>query len=127
VIDASAADWIVEAPSECISASACQTLPLADFGTAAFGIAYAKSASGKLGAVTSPWWGATSITLQSHARRYVTYRAGASADGAAVPAPLAAVGSAFAVTYQAPQQVAVQTNPFFSARRSADTPTYIVH
>ena len=128
VIDRTSADWIIEAPSACISATACQTLPLADFGTTAFGIAYAKSTTGKLGPISGPGWGTTQITLAAHARRFVAYNASGGADGGAAPSPLAALGSAFSVTYQQPtQQTQTQTNPFFSARRSADVPTYLVH
>ena len=35
-IDVSSAEWIVEAPSECVSQFACQALPLADFGSVTF-------------------------------------------------------------------------------------------
>src|SRR4029077_3975427 len=36
VVDVSSADWIVEAPSECAGNSSCQTLALANFGSAKF-------------------------------------------------------------------------------------------
>ncbi len=42
-IDVSSAEWIVEAPSECINQFACQALPLANFGSVAFESATATS------------------------------------------------------------------------------------
>jgi hypothetical protein len=35
-VDTSSAEWIAEAPSVCLGESSCQTLPLADFGSARF-------------------------------------------------------------------------------------------
>jgi hypothetical protein len=129
VIDATSADWIVEAPSACITAGACQTLPLADFGSAAFGVAWAKDSHGNVGSISDhSLWGATQITLAPSARRFIDYNAGASPGGGAVAGALATNGAAFGVTYEQLVPVTqVQTNPFFAARRAADTTTYIRH
>src|SRR5262249_47442805 len=71
VLDVSSAEWIVEAPSQCINSSSnCQTLPLANFGTATFGSASAQSASGRSGAISSPLWQATKIDLRPDSRRF---------------------------------------------------------
>ncbi len=48
-IDTSSAEWIIEAPSSCFTTSACQTLPLSDFGTVSF-----SSATATVGAQTAP-------------------------------------------------------------------------
>jgi hypothetical protein len=45
VVDVSSAEWIVEAPSDCVSATQCQTLPLADFGSAKFSLARTETMS----------------------------------------------------------------------------------
>ena len=48
-VDTSSAEWIIEAPSSCFTTSACQTLPLSDFGTVSF-----SSATATEGAQTAP-------------------------------------------------------------------------
>ena len=56
-IDVSSAEWIVEAPSECVSQFACQALPLANFGSVAFDSATATSTTGTTGSISdSRWW-----------------------------------------------------------------------
>ena len=60
-IDVSSAEWIVEAPSECISQLACQALPLADFGSVTFDSARATSTAGTTGSIMSPAWWRTKI------------------------------------------------------------------
>jgi len=63
VIDASSAEWIVEAPSACASEDSCRTLALADFGQAAF--AHATATAGRhTGPVGDPAWSATALELQ---------------------------------------------------------------
>jgi hypothetical protein len=121
-IDVSSADWIVEAPSDCISATSCQTLPLANFGKVAFASTFAKSTTGYLGAILSSTWDPTKITLSPGGRRFIAYRGSGPSAGGAVPGKLTASGSAFSVNYQ---QVSVQSNPFFGARRTAAG--YLVH
>jgi hypothetical protein len=115
MIDDTAAEWIVEAPSACTSASSCQTLPLADFGTAAFGVAQARSTRGLTGTISSPAWDPTQITLAPHARRFVAYSA--QSPGGATPTDLAVGGSSFSVTYDGP--TAASTGPYFGTRRAA--------
>lgn len=63
VIDASSAEWIVEAPSACANASSCAILPLADFGQVQFASATA-TADGHTGPVVDPDWSATALELQ---------------------------------------------------------------
>jgi hypothetical protein len=122
-IDLSSAEWIVEAPSDCISATSCQTLPLADFGKTSFALAAATSTSGLAGTISSHAWGTTKITLSPGGRRFVAYRGSGASAGGAVPSKLTAGGSAFNVSYE---QASVQSNPFFRNRASASA-GYLVH
>jgi hypothetical protein len=95
-LDVSSAEWIVEAPSECVSTTACATLPLADFGTVGFGGASAQDAHGQTGPIDSRHWQHTEITLASSpARAFVS-------DGStrqAIPSALSASGHAFTVGF----------------------------
>ncbi len=98
-VDISSAEWIVEAPSECTSASSCQTLDLADFGTAAFTSARARSTGGHTGSISDRRWDRTRITLATGQRHFI---GGPSTGAEASPSPLSSGGSAFTVSYQGP-------------------------
>jgi hypothetical protein len=115
-VDVSSAEWIVEAPSDCITDTACQTLPLANFGSATFSYAGAVSTTGHSGAISDPTWGSTKIQLIPGGRRFVAYQGSAGSAGAATPSALAARGTSFKVTYS---EISVQGNPFFTRRNSA--------
>ncbi len=117
-IDVTSAEWIVEAPSECISAFSCQTLPLANFGSATFGDARAQSTAGHLGTVSDATWDATKIRLRPGGRRFVTNHGLGSAAGGANPSSLSPDGSSFSVVF-AYRTVHAR---YFAARRA-----YIVH
>jgi Peptidase A4 family len=97
-IDVSSAEWILEAPSECISANNCQTLPLANFRSASFSLAQAQAVGGHVGAIADPAWDWTQIKLTPDGRRFVIFNGGHSV-GAAVPSSLNATGDGFSVTY----------------------------
>ena len=73
-IDLSSAEWIVEAPSECVSANTCQTLPLADFGSATFALAGTQTTSGRNGSISDRSWDTTKIKLSPSGRRFVAQR-----------------------------------------------------
>jgi Peptidase A4 family len=60
--DVSSAEWIAEAPSDCMRAGYCLPLPLADFGTVEFVSAKA-TAAGHTGPISDPTWSATPIAL----------------------------------------------------------------
>jgi Peptidase A4 family len=120
-IDVSSAEWIVEAPSECVDANTCQTLPLANFGSATFTLARAQSVGGHTGAISDSSWDTTKIKLTPGGRRFVS--GGTDAAGAATPSSLTARGSSFKVTFST---VSV-TNPFFRARTTSVRDGYIVH
>jgi hypothetical protein len=98
-LDVSSADWIVEAPSECTSASFCQQLALADFGTTAMTRASTQLSTGYRAGIRDPLWRTTAITLSSTAGHFVGSGSGATASADATPSSLALGGSAFAVTY----------------------------
>lgn len=98
-IDVSSAEWIVEAPSECISQVACQALPLANFGSVTFGSVSATPASGPSGGIVDRRWGSTRIRLTPAGERFVVQRNVPDAVGTAAPSPPRGRGSAFDVTY----------------------------
>jgi hypothetical protein len=100
-LDTTTAEWIVEAPSAC-DLVGCQTLPLADFGSASFAGAKATSTAGRTGAITDPAWRPTAIAISSRAGDSVpaSLEAGGSAAGA-TPSDLSASGDSFTVTYDA--------------------------
>jgi hypothetical protein len=111
-LDTSSAEWIVEAPSECSGGASCTTLPLANFGTAAFQGAGARTTTGRKGTIASPAWSSTKIDLLPGGRRFIAYPDSGPASGAATPSALRAGGSAFKVTYA----LTAGTNPFMTVR-----------
>jgi hypothetical protein len=62
-VDRSSAEWIVEAPSVCVSEDSCQPLPLTNFGDVVFSSATA-TARGHTGTISDPAWSATALELQ---------------------------------------------------------------
>ena len=112
-VDVSAAEWIVEAPSECININTCQTLPLADFGTAKFTSARAQGSKGHVGPIAPAPWSNTKLILTPGRRRFVSYLGNGASGGAASPSALSAGGSAFSVSF------AAQSNPFMTVRAAA--------
>jgi Peptidase A4 family len=123
-LDISSAEWIVEAPSSCFSAQSCQTLPLADFGSAKFDLASAKSTTGHIGSIADRAWSSTKITLDPAARHFVDIRSPTATSGSANPSGLTANGHAFAVSYR---RVSVRNNPTLSVRRAAPREGQVVH
>jgi hypothetical protein len=121
-IDASSADWIVEAPSTCLSATSCSALPLADFDTMLFSAATA-TAGGHTGTIGDADWTATALELQQDS--------GASAGSSAAlrssttrtvtvatPSAVGAADGAFSVAWQEKsvqiERPAVPTLPGFN-------------
>jgi Peptidase A4 family len=98
-IDVSSAEWIVEAPSECVSQFACQALPLANFGSVAFDSATATSTTGVTGSITDSRWWRTKIMLTPGAQRFIVARQTSDTAGTATPSTLQGRGSQFGVTY----------------------------
>lgn len=98
-LDVSSAEWILEAPSVCTKLSACLTLPLANFGAAAFFGASAQTNGGHVGPISDSAWDSTMIRLLSGNSRFSIARGFKQPRGVAIPSPLLAGGGAFALTY----------------------------
>jgi hypothetical protein len=124
VVDLSSAEWIVEAPSECISASSCQTLPLANFGSASFGSALARTTNGQTGAIANPMWQSTKIDLRPDSRRFIVNSNSGPVLGIATPSGLQPGGASFKVNYT---QVPIPGGPVFSGRGASLRAGYILH
>jgi hypothetical protein len=124
VLDVTSAEWIVEAPSQCISANSCQTLPLANFGSAAFNSSAAQSAAGRTGAISNSAWQTTKINLRPSGRRFVINTSVGPAIGVASPGALLSGGTGFKVGYS---QQLVAGASVFSARSAAVRAGHLVH
>lgn len=116
VIDVSSAEWIAEAPSQCVSIDACQTLPLADFAPTKFDSATVKSSTGHSGSISDRTWGWTKINLTPGGRRYAAYNGSGPAAGAASTSSLISGGRSFSVSWAL---ASAQGNPFNQDRRAA--------
>jgi hypothetical protein len=111
-IDVSSAEWIVEAPSSCLNAGACSTLPLTDFGTATFTSATA-TAAGRTAGAAGPGWSTAALELRQGSRvESFAARGGPTAVVAAVPTPLSTGGS-FSVQWDE-QRSSSETAPVLS-------------
>lgn len=97
-VDTTSAEWILEAPSVCSSATSCHTLPLADFGSTGFTAATATTTAGHRGTIADRRWKTTKISLASGGRAFVSDAPASS--GGADPSSLSSRGSAFTLTYR---------------------------
>jgi Peptidase A4 family len=122
-IDVSSAEWIVEAPSECISQYTCQALPLANFGSLTFDSASAVAANGRAGTIARGDWIRTKINLTPGAQRLIVSRNSTDAAGAAAPSALRSGGSSFDVTFAAAPTQSRQA----SAREARVRAGYLEH
>ncbi|MBO0768928.1 MAG: hypothetical protein J2O48_09625 [Solirubrobacterales bacterium] len=108
--DTSSAEWIAEAPSECLNGAAgeCRPLPLSDFGSLSFNSAQATSA-GKTKPLSG--WANEAITMDSASGRHFGYGGGYGggfggrvtrnlATTEATPGSLSKAGSAFTISYK---------------------------
>jgi hypothetical protein len=121
-IDVSSAEWIVEAPSDCLST--CLTLPLANFGSAAFTAARAEGLDGHWGTITDAHWQSTEIRLVPGGAHASSAGFG---PGIAAPSVLSAGGSAFSVSfarYGAPRRARLRPE---MARAGRVAPGRLVH
>jgi len=106
-VDVSSAEWIVEAPSVCLTTSTCATLPLTNFGTLVFSGATA-TAHRHTGTIEDPDWSARALELQQAAGTSVRGPA-ASRDlslstlTVATVSPTASSGGSFSVIWQEQQ------------------------
>ncbi len=118
-LDLTSAEWIVEAPSECAGSYACQTLPLANFGSATITDARAVTSTGYAAGIVSRKWVTTRITLAAGGqRRFIGDPAGA-AGAIATPSALLADDNSFTVTYSD----TTTTAPTTPTRRHCADPT----
>jgi Peptidase A4 family len=124
-VDVTSAEWILEAPSACIFGStACQTLPLTDFGQATFGNARAQTTVGQNGTISSSAWQRTKINLTAQGQVFSGNRPGVTTLGAsATPSALNHYGGSFNVTYRPGHG----TRSPSLARRLPGGPTYLRH
>jgi Peptidase A4 family len=102
-IDRSSAEWIVEAPSVCMSVDSCSTLALTDFADVAFSSATA-TAQGHTGELGDPSWSAGALELRQSAtagrgERRAAPRATATSLILATPSAVANGDGAFSVTF----------------------------
>jgi Peptidase A4 family len=123
-IDVSSAEWIVEAPSECLSQFSCRALPLADFGSVLFSSAKARTSTGAMGSIGNPGWGRTRIDLIAGAQSMLVARNSSDSTGSAAPSPLSSGGRSFDVTYAA---APVPVSPSLARRASVARAGYIEH
>ena len=123
-IDVSSAEWIVEAPSQCVNQFACQALPLANFGSVTFDSASATSTTGATGSILYPKWWRTTIRLTPGAQRFIVARQTSDSAGTATPSTLRAAGRQFDVTYST---VPVAPQTFDGTRQSRLRAAYLEH
>lgn len=124
VLDVSSADWIVEAPSECLGVDECQALTLADFGSATFSNALAQASTGATGTISDPAWQSTKIKLMPNGQHFVGYIGSAAPLGGATPSVLATNGSSFKVSYS---QLSTPGTPVEARRSFAPLAGRLVH
>jgi hypothetical protein len=97
-VDTTAAEWIVEAPSEC-AGDRCRVLPLSSFAAITFAGARATSATGHTGTIADPLWASTAIDLNAGGPQFGGPRGRDMAAAASAAAgPLSASGDSFTVT-----------------------------
>lgn len=99
--DVSSAEWIVEAPSACTDSGSCLSLPLANFGSAAFSGVSATGRGDSTGAVSRAGWSTHPIALRQRADGLQGAAPPGAEAASAAPSPLSPDGSAFSVTWQA--------------------------
>lgn len=98
-LDLTSAEWIVEAPSECAGSYSCQTLPLADFGSATFSGARAVTTTGHASGIASRKWVTTRITLAGAGQHRFIGNPSGAAGAVATPSALLGDDNSFTVTY----------------------------
>jgi hypothetical protein len=96
-IDDGSAEWIAEAPSDCSTATTCETLTLTDFGAVQFANASAETTTGRTASISSSLWTSTKILLgySSNGTSFVAKTSTATAT----PLSLTGSGRAFRVDY----------------------------
>jgi hypothetical protein len=120
VLDVTSADWILEAPSECGgNGFQCQPLALADFGSETFAQAGAETASGHTGAISSPRWRTSVITLSPSNGGRVYAGNQPTTVGQSTPSSLMHSGTSFTLTYAPITAVTGQPTPTYGTRAAS--------
>lgn len=120
-VDVASAEWILEAPSSCAAANLCETLPLADFGSAAFTGTRAQAVNGHLGTISDRGWDATRILLMPTGRRFIGIN---QSSGTATASALNPRGTGFTLTYSSASGQAV---PAVASRAATSRAGQLVH
>lgn len=124
-VDVTSAEWIVEAPSECVGASTCQTLLLADFGTAFFSRATAESTTGHAGGIADQTWQTTKIRLIPGGGRLFVKSGATPSIATATPSAISATGRSFNVSFS---RISVSTtSPLLARQTSAPSAAELRH
>ncbi len=98
-IDATSAEWIAEAPSDCSKSGACTTLPLTDFDGVDFSGATATTTTGTTSGIDDPAWTTTKLLLGY--RRSGTAFVAKATSARATPTGLTDGGRVFRVDFSA--------------------------
>lgn len=114
-IDRSSAEWIVEAPSICLSSDSCEPLALTDFGEVLFSTATA-TAGGHTGTIVDPAWSSATLELQQSASAdgtgaTVTQASSAHTLVLATPSTPVTSSGGFSVTWREETLKLEQPNP----------------
>lgn len=100
--DLSSAEWIVEAPSICLTARRCTPLPLTDFGTVQFSNASLTTAKSRRDAIDTASLKVTKLELRDYSKGVPGPRVSTAVTQATgIPSELSTAGNAFTVTWQA--------------------------
>lgn len=99
--DLTSAEWIVEAPSLCFSATNCTPLPLTNFGTVSFSNASVSTAKAQRAAIDSASLHVTRLDLRDYSQGSGQRFSSAMTPATGIASPLSATGKAFTVTWQA--------------------------
>ena len=97
-VDISSAEWIVEAPSQCTSATDCWTLPLANFGSTQIGMAQVWNTKGHHGGIFDKRWNTTELNLTPQDAAQSSAGAPQPVGGAS-PSRVSSKGSVFSVLF----------------------------
>lgn len=96
--DVSSAEWIVEAPSLCFTATRCTPLPLTDFGTVSFSNASVNTSAGRA-AIDASSLKVTRLELRDDASASGRHFTSSVTPASGIASPLSANGTAFTVTW----------------------------
>lgn len=97
--DLSSAEWIVEAPSLCLTNTHCTPLPLTDFGTVSFSNASVNTGGPQRSAIDASSLKVTRLELRDYQSGPGRHLASSVTPATGIASPLTAGGTAFTVTW----------------------------